>query len=117
MLHLAPTKDIKKKFDIKIQGQHGSLYSLLFLPSGKSFVWKFFPNIVDSKLPSPVRENTKNREPKSPPSMVLSCEDDSHCLYICIPENMITVKMSEMRKEFPFDNAEIKRNIEISVKY
>lgn len=75
------------------------------ITSGKSFVWKFFPNIVDSKLPSPVRENTKNREPKSPPSMVLSCEDDSHCLYICIPENMITVKMSEMRKEFPFDNA------------
>lgn len=73
--------------------------------SGNNLVWKFFPNIEDSRLPSPVKEKMKNKDPRRPPRMVLSCDDDSHCLYICIPENMMTANIKDMRNELPLNNA------------
>lgn len=81
------------------------------LPSGNNFIWKAFPNIVDSKLPKAVKINKNSTDPIYPPRIVWSCDDVNQVLYICIPENIITVNIDENRNDTPLVIAKSKRKM------
>lgn len=80
----------------------------IFLPSGKSFIWKDFPNNTDSKLPRAVKRNKNTRDPTKPPKIIWNLDEISQLLYICIPENKSTVRIDDKTKEALFVTAEMR---------
>ena len=54
-----------------------------------------------------VSTRMKRTDHKYPPNIVCSCDEASHCLYICMPENINTVRTEASTNDVPLDTAEI----------
>lgn len=52
-----------------------------------------------------MRINTNNIDPIYPPSIVCNCVDVSQVLYICMPENSITVNTDDSTNDTPLVTA------------